>query len=634
MVNVGGDEIVDSEMHEAPEKTRPGVPSSLPASDHATMADLGKAAKGILAYIDKENKSIDGTVYKFIESVEKAAGNTQGGGGDRGIMDALTNISERLQSLENSTKQQTTPTRNSSDSAERWRSFRARDFGAGAHGAPAPTSQSSAQSSAPGVAPADLGRDREIVVKIRDETAKQQLRQESMSSIVKKVEKAREAAAKRVQSAPLAGTGVIAAWRFPSGDVSLRARSAAEAEVLRHHGTAWIGVFGLGAQIRMPTWGVVAHGIPTKTINLTSTDNVNGVINKLQRENCHTWGSEALIHHIGWLIKPRKMKREGSLVIEFASPVTANTAIDQGTIWDREIHGTSVFCRDGRSKSCLKCQKFGHVQAQCPNRHNCGVCAAEHPTWECASKRGEPVTTKCANCGEGHKASSATCTAKKAAVQQAHEAVMRFGNYHRVPQHFRQSPTAAPSTTIASGGTNTSVNRGAANGGLTASRFNFDSLEGLTGETLGSSATRPKKTAARKPLQPTQAKQPKQQAAVTEKRRGPGRPPGSTNKPKAASEDNNLPEMSQTTDMALSDSQSNRPRRRSERHGKHVQTLTNPDRPLRASVTKAGSKRARVETTQDEDDVRYDREMDLVQDLIVAQNDTIDTPTTALDHDT
>lgn len=86
--------------------------------------------------------------------------------------------------------------------------------------------------------------------------------------------------------------------------------------------------------------------------------------------------------------------------------------------------------------------------------------------------------------------------------------------------------------------------------------------------------------------------------------------------------------------MALSDSQSNRPRRRSERHGKHVQTLTNPDRPLRASVTKAGSKRARVETTQDEDDVRYDREMDLVQDLIVAQNDTINTPTTVLDHDT
>lgn len=63
MAGVGDEEIVDIEMHDNPEKTMPGVPNSLLASDHATMTDLSKAARGVLAYIEMEDKPIDEISY-------------------------------------------------------------------------------------------------------------------------------------------------------------------------------------------------------------------------------------------------------------------------------------------------------------------------------------------------------------------------------------------------------------------------------------------------------------------------------------------------------------------------------------------------------------------------------------------
>ncbi|KAG0158575.1 hypothetical protein PDIDSM_6090 [Penicillium digitatum] len=186
----------------------------------------------------------------------------------------------------------------------------------------------------------------------------------------------------------------------------MTANSASGAELLRKHADGWLKSFGPAAHVRKPTWGVVARGIDTKTMLLTQ-ESMAGMAKELVRQNSHSWGdTQVEILHLGWLVKPGK-RREGSIIIEFTDPVVANQAITQGTLWQHQVHQTTRFCREGRSKLCLKCQKPGHVHSQCLNEYQRGHCAKQHPTWECA-KQGD-VEVKCANCGGGHRPTSDAC---------------------------------------------------------------------------------------------------------------------------------------------------------------------------------------------------------------------------------
>ncbi|KAH8696363.1 hypothetical protein BGW36DRAFT_277556, partial [Talaromyces proteolyticus] len=295
----------------------------------------------------------------------------------------------------------------------------------------------SAGSSTPGVTHAELGSDCEIVVKIRDAAIRKELRQSRPIDIVKRAERARVQAAKKIQILTLAGHCFIAARQLPSGDLSLRAGHAAGAEVLRKHANVWVKAFGGDAYIRTPTWGVVARGVNTKSLSLTK-ETMGDIITRLVAQNQHTWGLTASVVHVSWLTRPYEGKREGSLVIEFTSPLAANEAIRQGTIWEAQSHDTIIFCKEGRCKMCAKCQKFGHIHAQCPsNSHVCGTCAGGHPSWECPSTRGEKVDPKCANCKGDHKASSAKCAEKRKALDRAKEAIINCEPLHRIPDYMK-----------------------------------------------------------------------------------------------------------------------------------------------------------------------------------------------------
>jgi len=186
--------------------------------------------------------------------------------------------------------------------------------------------------------------------------------------------------------------------------------------------------------VRLPTWGLVAHGILIKSMDLFGLEAMRKTATQLQASNQHTWGQDARIMHLGWLIRPSKNKREGSIVIEFTNPVVANRAVDQGAIWESRAHSTTLFCNEARSELCQKCQKPGHVHVQCPNNYTCGTCAdRQHQTWECSSKRGEVVTSRCANCGGEHRASSSTCTVRKQTTEQAKMTLLQCEQYHQVP---------------------------------------------------------------------------------------------------------------------------------------------------------------------------------------------------------
>ncbi|KAG0156815.1 hypothetical protein PDIDSM_3996 [Penicillium digitatum] len=186
---------------------------------------------------------------------------------------------------------------------------------------PPPSLPTSNGSSSIGVSPAELREDREIIVKIRDSDTRETLRRRTPREIVEQAERTREQAARRKASAPLGWLPLLA---------------AKEADM-----------------------GVVARGIDTKTMLLTQ-ESMAGMAKELVRQNSHSWGdTQVEILHLGWLVKPGK-RREGSIIIEFTDPVVANQAITQGTLWQHQVHQTTRFCREGRSKLCLKCQKPGH----------------------------------------------------------------------------------------------------------------------------------------------------------------------------------------------------------------------------------------------------------------------------------
>jgi hypothetical protein len=121
-----------------------------------------------------------------------------------------------------------------------------------------------------GVPPKGLARNTEITDKIREDGIRDQLRRLKPSAFIAKAERARETAARKTSGGALAGTAFLAVKQLLSGDLCFRARSASGAEVLRRH------AFGKTAYVRMPTWGVVAHGIPVASIckdgaDITST---------------------------------------------------------------------------------------------------------------------------------------------------------------------------------------------------------------------------------------------------------------------------------------------------------------------------------------------------------------------------
>jgi hypothetical protein len=319
-----------------------------------------------------------------------------------------------------------------SDSAILWKTHQAQAWQAAIRNANPPQSQS-AGSSTPGVSHAELGMDSEIIVKIRDDSERARTKKLQPRDIVERAERARAHAAKSTPSLALAGHAFKAARQLPSGDISLRASHAAGAEVLRKHCTSWVKTFGKSAYVRVPTWGIVIDGIPVRHVEMSEQFK-----QELAAENTN-WGQpgfEIDIAYVGWLTKPKGYS--GSLVVEFTSPVIANNAISNGTVWRAHSLTNRPYHREGRVKMCKKCQRYGHVQVQCPNRrYYCGLCAEEHPTWECPSNQSKDLTPKCANCKGPHKAASDSCEIRKRETARARQVVNTGITGHRVPQHLQ-----------------------------------------------------------------------------------------------------------------------------------------------------------------------------------------------------
>ncbi|OQD72538.1 hypothetical protein PENANT_c176G08552 [Penicillium antarcticum] len=487
-----------------------------------SMDDIAEGARRVLNHIEN-NGSEDRYVTGYIRAVRQYALNAQRGDGQgmAKVLEALTKINldtdrlnRRMDTIEKATSAlSTTLSTPAANSAATWRTFRAREWQRDLAKAAAPNIRSNGTSS-PGVPEIELREDREIIVKVGSN--RDQIRGLTPKDLVERAERQRTTIARHKNSGVLAGqASFVAARKLPSGDVAMITNSAAGAEVLRKH-RVWLRAFGPGSVIQEPSWGVVAYHIPVRSMKLTP-ETMADVAGELLRQN--NWGEGANIQYLGWLTRPGE-RAEGSILIEFTSPVVANRAIITGVVWGKQIHNVTRFCREGRMKLCRKCQKPGHIQSHCSNMFKCGHCAGGHPTWECPSTKGQAIPVKCANCGEGHRPTSRECPVKMAAMNEAKQALAECPTYHRIPLHFRTVTSSEKVTTSSS--SNTTREGMEASMHAPESQEEEDPSVSLPGAVIDLDAT------------PAVIETPVEELTeVTQPRKGPGRPKGSRTKAKA-----------------------------------------------------------------------------------------------------
>ncbi|OQD79093.1 hypothetical protein PENANT_c062G11803, partial [Penicillium antarcticum] len=205
--------------------------------------------------------------------------------------------------------------------------------------------------------PSELSKDRDIIVKLGDSDGIAHFRTMRSSEIKDRAEKARVRATGAGTNPVLAAIQFVAARQLKSGDISLTLKSARDAEAARVHRHAWVRHLWKGAEVRLPSWGVVIHDVNVRSLGINRPTELRekqeAVSKQLVTQNLHSWG-EAEITHLAWLVLPEG-KKAGSLIVEFSSPHAANKAIDN-TIWDSTVLTTVLYDRAARIRQCHRCQ--------------------------------------------------------------------------------------------------------------------------------------------------------------------------------------------------------------------------------------------------------------------------------------
>ncbi|RFN51417.1 gag-like protein [Fusarium flagelliforme] len=186
-------------------------------------------------------------------------------------------------------------------------------------------------------------------------------------------------------------------------------------EILRQFAEDWEHRLGIGASVRIPTYGVLVHGIRTSSMDVGRFEDTR---DNILQEN-RPFIPNAGIKYIGWLTRTVATKSASSVIIEFTKPQDANKIIDEGLIWQGEV---------------FQCELYGHIGTQCKATTRCGYCAQEHASRECCVKSDKSVPRKCANCKGQHEAWSNQCVDRKEEMAKVKVAYAARPRYHLVPQ--------------------------------------------------------------------------------------------------------------------------------------------------------------------------------------------------------
>jgi hypothetical protein len=267
---------------------------------------------------------------------------------------------------------------------------------------------------------------REVIVNIRDPLTIQALRAMNPRNLKAHVERAIEQSGNE----NIANVKIVSSNQLKSGDLSVKAATSTEVEALRQFADDWALRIGNGASIQIPTYGVLAHGVRTNTMDMDKFEENRSQILQDNRP----FIPRAEIRHIGWLTRDAAAKTASTITIEFTKPEDANKIIDEGLIWQGEVFQCERYERQCRVKQCFKCQKYGHIGTQCKAPTACGYCAQEHDTRDCPTKSDRSAPRKCTLCRGDHEAWSRQCPTRKDETAKAKMAYETRPRYHYVPE--------------------------------------------------------------------------------------------------------------------------------------------------------------------------------------------------------
>jgi hypothetical protein len=186
---------------------------------------------------------------------------------------------------------------------------------------------------------------------------------------------------------------------------------------------------GRGTSIRLPTYGILAHGIRTSSMDMEKFDEIKA---ELLHDN-RPFIPNADIKYIGWLSRSALTKSASTIIVEFTNPEDANKIIDEGLIWQGEAFQCERYDRQCRLKQCYKCQKYGHIGTQCRANTACGYCAEAHNSKDCPTKVDKSAMRKCAVCKGAHEAWNNRCPVRKTELNKVKAAYDARQPYHFVP---------------------------------------------------------------------------------------------------------------------------------------------------------------------------------------------------------
>ena len=273
-------------------------------------------------------------------------------------------------------------------------------------------------------------KDRVVTIKLRDQGITQRYRAHSAAWTRQQVETSirNNAATKTVK--------VVAAHQLKSGDIQIFTSTTAESSQLKEN-KGWLRGLGEHAELIVPTYGVIVHGIATSSINIKEQETT---IQQMLADN-YTVIPNAKISYVGWLTKEATLKRASSIVVEFTDPELANAIIYAGMAWDGQIHQCQLYDRACRVKQCFRCYNYGHIGTQCNASQTCGYCTERHETKNCRKKGMEGFTPRCAVCkGAAHTAWSNACPERRKEMRRVEQAKEARSIYWHVPLREKSTP--------------------------------------------------------------------------------------------------------------------------------------------------------------------------------------------------
>lgn len=270
--------------------------------------------------------------------------------------------------------------------------------------------------------PVSTYKDRVVMIRMKDRSMAQRYRTYSAVAIRQHIQTTVR------ENHNTRSVKIIAAHQLKSGDIQIYTSTTAEAERLNGH-TGWLKGLGERAELIVPTYGVIVHGVATKSIDIKDQ---KAVIQRMIADN-YTVIPRAEISYVGWLTKESTLKRASSIVVEFTDPEMANAIIYAGMAWEGQIHQCQLYDRACRMKQCFRCYHYGHIGTQCNVSQTCGYCAEQHESKHCRQKSVEGFSPRCTVCKDAHTAWSNACPARKKERERVEQAKQVRSIYWHVP---------------------------------------------------------------------------------------------------------------------------------------------------------------------------------------------------------